>query len=89
MIFVSHCLTSLSMIIFIPSHVAANAIFHSFLRLSNILLHVCPTSSLCTPLSMDIYLASAYWLYIVQRTLGYMDLFESWFSLDRCPGMGS
>ena len=78
------------MIISRSIHVAANAIISFFLWLSNIPLCIYTTCSLFTPLSMDIQVASVYWLlYIVlQWTLGYMYLFESWFSLDRCPGVG-
>ena len=54
---VSHCLTSLSLIISKSIHVVANAIisflfmalFHSFLWLSNIPLCTCTTASLAIP----------------------------------------
>ena len=61
-------------------------LFHSFLWVSKNPLCMCTTFSLSTLLSM---VASMSWLlYIVlQWTLGFMNLFKSWFSLDRCPGV--
>ena len=83
---VSHCLTSLSMIISRSIHVAKNASI-SFLLMANIPLCICTTSSWSTPLSMDMYVVSTSWVLkiVLQWTLY---LFESWFSLDRCPGVG-
>ena len=65
-------------------------LFHSLLWLSNIPFCIYTTSSWSTPLSMDIYIVSMSWLlYIVLLwTLEYMYLFESWFSLDICQGVG-
>ena len=39
---------------------------------------------------MDIYVVSMSWLLsiVLQRTLGCEYLFELWFSLDICPGVG-
>ena len=65
-------------------------LFHSFLWLSNIPLCICATSSLSNSLLMDVQVASMSWLLniVLQWTLGYKYLFESWFSLNRCPGVG-
>ena len=60
--FVSLCLTSLSMIIFGSIHVAANGIISFFLWLSNSPLYIYTTSSLSIHLSMDIYIVSMSWL---------------------------
>ena len=64
--------------------------FISFLELSSIPLRIWTTSSLSTPLSMDIWVASMSWLlYIVlQWTLECMYPFKSWFSLDSGTGVG-
>ena len=47
------------------------------------------TSSLSSPLLMDPQVVSRSWLSCIelQGTLGYMYIFASWFSLDRCPGV--
>ena len=54
MMFVFHCLTSLSTIISRSIHVVANGIISFFLWLSNIPWYICTTFSLPIPLSMDI-----------------------------------
>ena len=81
-------LTSLSMITYRSTHVAVNAII-SLVWLSNCPLCICATSYLSSPLSMDIWVASIFWLlYIVmQWTSECLYVFESWLSLDNCPGV--
>ena len=54
MVFISLCLTSLSVTVSRFIHVAANGIILFFLWLGSIPLYVCTTSSLSIPLSMEI-----------------------------------
>ena len=65
-------------------------LFHSFLWLNTIPLCICTTASLSIPLSMKIQVVPMSWLSykVLQRTLEYMCIFESWFSVDRRPGVG-
>ena len=64
--------------------------FCSFLRLNYNLLYIHTTSSLLSPLLMDIWFASmSWWLFIVlQWTLRCMYLLELWFSPGIHPGVG-
>ena len=64
-------------------------LFHSFLWLSNIPLHVC-TASLSNPLLMDIQFVFTFWLLstVPQWTLGCIYPFKLWFYLCICPGVG-
>ena len=71
-------------------HVATNGFISFFLWLSNIPLCICSTSSLSPSLSMDIWVASMFWLLqtVLQWTLGCLYLLELWFSLSTCPEVG-
>ena len=73
-----------------PSMSLQMAQFHSFLWLSNILLHICATFSLSIPLLMNIWVASMSWLLwiVLPWALRYMSCFELWFSLGICLGIG-
>ena len=64
------------------------SVFHSFIRLSSILLHICTSSPLSLHLSMDKLVAHA--LAIVNSAAmntGCMYVFQLGYSLDICPGM--
>ena len=89
MMLVSVWLTSLSMIISESIRVAANAIILFlfcgwviflcvYVRLLHLLL--CWWRFRLLPCLGD-------YIVVLQWTLGYMYLFQSWFSLDRCPGV--
>ena len=92
MIFVSHCLTSLSMIILGPSLLLQMTLFHSFLWLIFHCIYVPHLHIFFIHSSVNGHLGCfcvSCLLYIVlQWTWGYMCLFKSWFSLDRCSGVG-
>ena len=68
-------------------HVAVNVI----LLYERVASHcVCAVFSLSIHLSVDIYIVFMSWLLwiLLLWTLGCMYLFEWWFSLDKCPGVG-
>ena len=69
--------------------IAANDIISVFLWLSNIPLDICSTYSLSIHLSVDIQVASMSWL-LLQCCNEHWDecIFELWFSMDVCLGMG-
>ena len=64
---------------------------HPFLRLSNSPLCIGTTASLCIHLSMAIWAASMSQLLqiVLSSTMGYMCLFQLWFSQGGLPSMGS
>ena len=89
-IFVFVWLSSLSMTISRPIHVVANGIISFFSWLSSIPLNICATTSLSSPLPMDILVAFMFWLLWIMLlwTLGCMCLFKLRFSLAICPEVG-
>ena len=70
--------------------IAAVTLFHSFYWLSTISVYMCTASFLSIHLLMDIYIASMSWLLwiVLLWTQWCMYLFELWFCLDICPGVG-
>ena len=96
---VSHCLTSLNMIISRSIQVAPNAIV-SFLLMANIPVYVCVCVCVCVHIyihfffihpSVDGHLGCFQVLATANSAAVNVEdeyLFEPWFILDRCSGLG-